>query len=97
MWGIYMIATEERRFFKKHLAPRIHDELASLGAQKSDWEAAIRRMKRLRFPTWRMLKAEVRRADFPAHQEVRSPGFSDPNNTSVTGVWTAPRAPLTFR
>jgi hypothetical protein len=91
VWGIYMIVTEEQRFFRRKLLPRLREELAGAGARKGDWEAAMHRMKRLRFPLWKTMKKEVRRRDFPVHQQLQN------TEAGVAGesVWQAPRAPLT--
>ena len=95
IWGIYMIMTEERRFFRRNTLLRLHAELAPLAAQKSDWETAMRRMRRLRFPSWRMLKAECRRGDFSASHGEALPAHA-PGSTEAGTGWQPPHAPLTL-
>ena len=70
--GIYLIANETGRFFRRQLLPKIVYELGPLSTTPAEWEAVAQRMKRLRFPTWRMVKREVPRVGQESHRAVVS-------------------------
>ncbi|HWB04837.1 MAG TPA: hypothetical protein VG796_17545 [Verrucomicrobiales bacterium] len=72
IWGFYMILSESGRFYRRQLLPRILDELAPLAPQRSEWEAVMLRMKRLRFPSWRLVKHELSRR-YPHRDEPQCP------------------------
>ena len=61
VWGFYLFASEDRRFFRRNTLPRLLSETAPMQLQKQDWEMVVARMKKLRFPSWRMLKPEIRK------------------------------------
>jgi hypothetical protein len=65
--GIYMIANETGRFFRRQLIPKILYELGPMAVTREEWEAVAHRMKRLRFPTWRMVKSELSRVGQESH------------------------------
>jgi hypothetical protein len=94
VWAIYMIVTEEARFFRRQLLPRIREELAPLDAQRSDWEKVVLRLKRLRLPSWRMVRRELRRGSFCQGPEGHT--SSPMSDASPAGdVWQSPRAQIT--
>jgi hypothetical protein len=65
--GVYLIANESARFFRRQLLPKILYELGPMSVTPAEWEAVAQRMKRLRFPTWRMVKREIPRLGQAAH------------------------------
>jgi hypothetical protein len=90
--GIYLIATEAKRFFRKHTLLRIHSQLDPLNAQKADWQRAISRLKRLRFPIWKSLKPELRHM-----QDETTPRPQAQPPTSLQALWQPPQASLKVR
>lgn len=91
-WGIYVIATEQRRFFRRHTLPRLLGELEPFRAGKADWAKVIARLKRLRYPNWKRLQSELSRLNdalVPKPLEI----YPD----AAGSVWQPPQAPLRVR
>jgi hypothetical protein len=56
IWGIYMILSESVRYYRRQLLPLILNELETLAPSRRELETAALRMKRLKLPSWRLVR-----------------------------------------